>query len=147
MVGSKDIAATDVPAGSVPASAAICVDLDGTLVKSDTLVDSVLVLARLHPGSVLLIPGWIAQGRAAFKRHVTSVVTLRVQRGLGRRLYLATAADTALAERVAEHVGIFDGVLASDGATNLAGGNKLAAFRERFGENFCYIGNALPDAA
>ncbi|MDQ2925999.1 MAG: UbiA family prenyltransferase, partial [Acidobacteriota bacterium] len=45
------------------------------------------------------------------------------------------------------HLGIFDGVLASDGATNLAGGNKLAAFRERFGEDFCYIGNALPDSA
>ncbi len=149
----------------VPASAAavaICVDLDGTLVKSDTLIDSVLALARQHPRELLRIPGWIAQGRAAFKRHVTSAVTLdvehlpynrallewlRVQRGAGRRLHLATAADTALAERVATHLGIFDGVLASDGSTNLAGGNKLAAFRERFGEEFCYIGNALPDAA
>jgi 4-hydroxybenzoate polyprenyltransferase len=44
-------------------------------------------------------------------------------------------------------LGIFDGVLASDGATNLKGGSKLAAFRERFGDDFCYIGNALPDAA
>jgi 4-hydroxybenzoate polyprenyltransferase len=146
----------------LPAEAvAICVDLDGTLVKSDTLIDSVLVLARQHPLELLRIPGWIGQGRAAFKRHVTAMVTLdveylpynrplldwlRIQRGSGRQLYLATAADRTLAERVAAHLGIFDGVLASDGATNLAGGNKLAAFRERFGENFCYIGNALPDA-
>jgi 4-hydroxybenzoate polyprenyltransferase/phosphoserine phosphatase len=147
--------------GSLVGDVAICVDLDGTLVKSDTLVDSVLVIARQKPMELLRIPGWIGQGKAAFKRHVTAAVTLdvehlpynrpllvwlRLQHAAGRRLYLATAADTALAERVAEHVGIFDGVLASDGATNLAGGNKLAAFHERFGEDFCYIGNALPDA-
>jgi 4-hydroxybenzoate polyprenyltransferase/phosphoserine phosphatase len=148
-------------AAAFGAPAAICVDLDGTLVKSDTLIDSVLALARQHPRQLLQIPGWIGQGKAAFKRHVTSAVTLdvehlpynhpllewlRQQHSAGRRLYLATAADIVLAERVAAHIGIFDGVLASDGATNLAGGNKLAAFRERFGDDFCYIGNALPDA-
>lgn len=148
---------TDTPAHGV----AICVDLDGTLVKSDTLVDSVLAMARQQPKSLLRIPGWIAQGKASFKRHVTQAVTLdvehlpynrpllewlRMQHGAGRKLYLATAADTALAERVAAHVGIFEGVLASDGSTNLAGGNKLAAFQQRFGTEFCYIGNASPDA-
>ncbi len=144
-----------------PQYLALCVDLDGTLVKSDTLVDSVLAMARHRPGELLHIPGWLAQGKAAFKRHVTAAVDLdvahlpynqalleflRVQHGQGRAIYLATAADRRLAERVAEHLGIFAGVLASDGATNLAGGNKLAAFREHFGERFCYIGNARPDA-
>ena len=100
------------------------------------------------------------KGKAAFKQHLTELVTLdvehlpynrpllewlRQQHGEGREIYLATAADRELAERVAEYLGIFAGVLASDGATNLAGGNKLAAFREQFGENFCYIGNARPD--
>jgi 4-hydroxybenzoate polyprenyltransferase len=72
---------------------------------------------------------------------------LRTQAGQGRAIYLATAADRALAERVAAHLGIFAGVLASDGVTNLAGGNKLAAFRAAFGNHFSYIGNARPDAA
>jgi len=139
----------------------LCVDLDGTLVKSDTLVDSVLAMARQHPRELLKIPGWIAQGKASFKQHVTSTVELdvehlpynhvlldwlRQQAGAGREIYLATAADRVLAERVAAYLGIFRGVLASDGATNLAGGNKLEAFRARFGEGFCYIGNAKPDA-
>jgi len=139
----------------------LCVDLDGTLVKSDTLVDSVLVIARQKPRELLRIPGWIAQGKASFKRHVTAAVELdvehlpynhallewlRVEAGEGREIYLATAADGALAERVAAYLGIFRGVLASDGETNLAGGNKLAAFRARFGDEFCYIGNAKPDA-
>jgi 4-hydroxybenzoate polyprenyltransferase len=145
------------PAAGVP----LCVDLDGTLVKSDTLVDSVLAIARQKPKLLLQIPGWIGQGKASFKRHVTSSVTLdvehlpynqplleylREQRGQGRAIYLATAADKTLADRVAMHLGIFAGVLASDGAVNLAGGNKLAAFRTQFGDRFCYIGNAKPDA-
>jgi 4-hydroxybenzoate polyprenyltransferase len=138
----------------------LCVDLDGTLVKSDTLVDTVLVLARQRPVEVLRIPGWIAQGKASFKRHLTAAVALDVEHlpynqplleylrrehQEGRAIYLATAADRTLADRVAEYLGIFAGVLASDGATNLAGGNKLGAFRARFGNEFCYIGNAKPD--
>ena len=70
---------------------------------------------------------------------------LRAEHGAGRAIYLATAADRSLAERVADYLGIFAGVLASDGTTNLAGKNKLEAFREHFGERFCYIGNAKPD--
>jgi 4-hydroxybenzoate polyprenyltransferase len=139
----------------------LCVDLDGTLVKSDTLVDSVLVIARQKPRELLRIPGWIAEGKASFKKHVTAAVDLdvehlpynhallewlRVEAGAGREIYLATAADGALAERVAAYLGIFRGVLASDGETNLAGGNKLAAFKAQFGDEFCYIGNAKPDA-
>ena len=153
---------TSSTASVSPADLAIplCVDLDGTLVKSDTLVDSALVLARQHPAKLLLLPGWLMQGKAALKRHITSSVELdvvhlpynrelleylREQHASGRLIYLATAADSALAQRVADHLGIFHGVLASDGSTNLAGSNKLAAFRQRFGQNFCYIGNARPD--
>ena len=150
-----------VPIGAVLAPGVpLCVDLDGTLVKSDTLVDSVLALARQKPGEILRIPSWIAQGKAQFKKLVTGAVTLdvehlpynrpllewlRAEHGAGRAIYLATAADRSLAQRVADHLGIFAGVLASDGATNLAGKSKLQAFREHFGERFCYIGNAKPD--
>jgi 4-hydroxybenzoate polyprenyltransferase len=144
------------PASTVP----LCVDLDGTLVKSDTLVDSVLALVRQNPRALLSIPGWLAQGKAKFKQHVTSAVTIDVavipynkplleflshQHASGREIYLATAADRTLADRVAQHLPLFQGVLASDGANNLAGNNKLQAFRDLFGERFSYIGNARPD--
>jgi 4-hydroxybenzoate polyprenyltransferase len=138
----------------------LCVDLDGTLVKSDTLIDSTLALARQKPAALLSLPGWLTQGKASLKRRITTAVTLDVahlpynreliqflekQHATGRAIYLATAADSALAERVADHLGIFTGVLASDGTLNLAGKNKLAAFQARFGDRFCYIGNASPD--
>jgi 4-hydroxybenzoate polyprenyltransferase len=138
----------------------LCVDLDGTLVKSDTLSDSALALARHRPAALLNVPAWLLQGKAALKRHLANTIQLDVahlpynrellqyleqQRATGRPLYLATAADADTANRVAAHLGIFTGVLASDGQLNLAGKNKLAAFQARFGDNFSYIGNALPD--
>ena len=138
----------------------LCVDLDGTLVRSDTLIDSTLALARRSPLQLLRIPGWLRGGKASLKQHLTQAVELDVvhlpynqellryleqQHAAGRSLYLATAADSVLANRVAAHVGLFSGVLASDGAHNLAGVNKLAAFQQRFPDGFCYIGNASPD--
>jgi 4-hydroxybenzoate polyprenyltransferase len=139
----------------------ICVDLDGTLVKSDTLVDSLLVLARSKPALLLKLPGRLLHGKAAFKAFVTDSVSLDVahlpynhkllqylqqQRTLGRKIYLATGADQRLARLVAAHLNLFAGVLGSDGATNLTGSNKLASLRQRLGaEAFDYIGNDTPD--
>ena len=150
------MATTAVPAVERP----LCVDLDGTLVKSDTLVDSLLLLVRTQPLDALKTPLWAARGKANLKREVGARVTLSVehlpynrplleylmeQRGCGRKLYLATGADERLAERIARHLGIFEGVLASDGSTNLTGQNKLDGFRARFPGEFDYIGNARPD--
>ncbi|MFP5227382.1 MAG: UbiA family prenyltransferase [Acidobacteriota bacterium] len=139
----------------------LCVDLDGTLVKSDTLMDSLLLLVRSRPLDALRIPFWILRGKAAVKAEVGARVALdvrhlpynrsvveylEVERGEGRRLYLATGADQVLAQRVADHLGLFDGVLASDGRTNLTAGNKLDSLRRTFGdEGYDYIGNAAPD--
>lgn len=157
-----DLQATETtsPASSPLGTEPLCVDLDGTLVKSDTLVDSVLVLARQNPRALFLLPRWLAGGKASFKKNIGSTVLLdptdlpynqellaylREEHARGRQIYLATGADAALAERVAAHLGIFSGVLASDGATNLTGRNKLAAFETRFANGFSYIGNAHPD--
>ena len=149
------------PTAGAPAEVPLCVDLDGTLVKSDTLVDAVLLLARQQPASPLNWPKWVGKGRAGFKREVTGRATvdvehlpynaplvayLREEHARGRQIYLATAADMGFAEQVATHFGdLFTGVLASDGTLNLAGKNKLRAFQERFPEGFTYIGNAIPD--
>jgi 4-hydroxybenzoate polyprenyltransferase/phosphoserine phosphatase len=148
------------PALDITALPALCVDLDGTLVKSDTLHDSALAVARHHPAALLKLPGWLLQGKAALKHHLAGIIKLDVarlpynrellqyleqQHAAGRPIYLATAADADTAHRIADHLGLFTGVLASDGKLNLAGKNKLAAFRSQFGDNFSYIGNATPD--
>lgn len=152
LLGSSASAATPLP---------LCVDLDGTLVKSDTLADSLCGLARNSPLGWLLSPIWLARGKAGFKQAVTSrveldpahlpynealVVYLREEAARGRPIYLATGADRKLADSIAGHLGIFDGVLASDGATNLTGSRKLLAVEERFGRGgYDYVGNGYAD--
>jgi 4-hydroxybenzoate polyprenyltransferase/phosphoserine phosphatase len=139
----------------------LCVDLDGTLVKSDTLVDSLAVLARRDPLALLRVPSWILKGKAYMKSQVTSLVSLDVnhlpynrvlltyleeERAAGRKLYLATGADGILARRIADHLSIFEDVLASDGKTNLTGQDKLQSLESRFSATgFDYVGNATPD--
>jgi len=139
----------------------LCVDLDGTLVKSDTLVDSLFVLSRLHPERLLKLPGQLLRGKAALKAFVAESVSLdveflpynqelleflRQELERGRPIYLATGANDRIAYRVAEHLDLFADVLASDSATNLTGNRKLDLLRTRLdGAPFDYIGNDTPD--
>jgi len=141
--------------------APLCVDLDGTLVKSDTLVDSLLVLARTRPALLFALPVHLLRGKAAFKAFITSHVALDVahlpynrallqflqeEQTRGRALYLVTGADVRLAQQVAAHFGIFAGVLGSDGKVNLTGTHKLGRLRTQFGgKDYAYIGNDTPD--
>ena len=153
--------ATGVEQASRIGTRPLCVDLDGTLVKSDTLLDSLMLLVRTHPWQALRSPAWALRGKAVLKREVASraaldvshlpynrplVAYLKEQKAAGRKIYLATGADSETAERVAAHFDFFDGVLASDGKTNLTGGNKLEGMRSRFGEEgYDYIGNSFVD--
>lgn len=138
----------------------ICVDLDGTLVRTDTLVESLLSVVR-DPRNWARLPGWLLGGRAALKREITTrapldpallpyerslIDYLEVQRASGRRLVLATAADRGVAERINAHLKLFDEIIASDGVHNLKGRSKSEALVDRFGAgNFTYIGNSWPD--
>ena len=139
------------------------VDLDGSVLRGDTLWESFASALRRHPVRTVTALFALASGRAALKRrlaqlgspeietlplHERFVAWLREQRAAGRRVVLATAADRALAEALAARVGVFDRVLASDGRRNLKGRRKLAAIREdAAGTPFDYCGNGPDDVA
>jgi len=138
----------------------LCVDLDGTLVKSDTLHDSLMVFLKTRPLKVPQLFLKLFRGKAAFKAFVIDLVApdvahlpynrkllhyLKGEHARGREIYLATGADRRLAQRIAEHLGIFSGVLGSDGDVNLTGSRKLDRLRTQMKEPFSYIGNAVPD--
>ena len=142
----------------------IFVDLDGTLVKSDTLVDSLLVLLRTRPALFLKLPGRLLRGgKASFKAFFSESISLDVvhlpynrklikylqqEHAQGRPIYLATGADERLAHRVSEELGLFDGVMGSDGTTNLIGASKLDRLQSYTDSGaFDYIGNDRPDLA
>lgn len=145
--------------GSASLEPPLCVDVDGTLVKSDTLFDAFCQFVRTQPLQIWRAPLWLAKGKARLKAEVAKRAPLdpsrlpynsallrylQEQRRDGRKIYLATGADAGLAQGVADHLGIFDGVLASDDAVNLTHNRKLNRLRERFGA-FDYIGNSRAD--
>lgn len=150
-----------VPAEGSSGFPPLCVDLDGTLVKSDTLADTFSQFVRRHPTEIWRLPLWLRVGRARLKAEMVRMAPLDVtrlpynapllgylqgQRSQGRAIYLTTGADGSLAERVSAHLGIFTGIAASDGATNLTGHRKLQNLRARFGA-FDYVGNSRADLA
>jgi 4-hydroxybenzoate polyprenyltransferase len=139
----------------------LCVDLDGTLTPVDTLHESLLQLARQSPMALLSLPLWLLGGKARLKREVAIRTTfdtsllplnaelhtwLKAEHDAGRRIVLATAADSNIAQRIADQVGVFDEVIASDGIRNLSAETKRSTLVEHFGEKgFDYVGNERAD--
>ena len=142
-------------------TAPLIVDLDGTLIHTDMLHESALRISRDRPLDVLRIPLWLLQGKAVLKSELASrssfdaallpynealLAWLKEERAAGRRIVLCTASDRAIARAVADHLGVFDDVLASDGAVNLAGDHKAEALARHYGHgNFDYVGNSSAD--
>jgi 4-hydroxybenzoate polyprenyltransferase/phosphoserine phosphatase len=141
----------------------LVVDLDGTLIKTDLLWESLAQWLRKNPFGIFIALLWWTRGRAFLKQRLGErvrinpatlpvnekfLVWLREQKSSGRKTVLATASDFQMAKRVADHFGIFDDVLASDGQTNLRGANKLKTLIGKFGERgFDYAGNSPVDLA
>ncbi len=140
----------------------LCVDLDGTLLRSDILLEC--LAESLHCPLVLLrIPFFMARGRAFLKARLAEatppdVTTLpydpevlkviKTERATGRRIVLITATDRRIADRISAHLGVFDEVIASDGIINLKGKKKSEELVRRFGRRgFSYAGNDESDLA
>lgn len=142
----------------------IVVDLDGTLVATDTLLESLLVFLRLHPLRFFLLPFWLLVGGIAkFKEKISVLVNLDVSllpynqpviqwinemRFSGSRIVLCTAANESIALAVSRYLNIFDDVIASDATRNLKGKIKRDILDQRFGlRGYDYIGNSYADLA
>ena len=139
----------------------LIVDLDGTLVRTDMLHESALRALHDQPLVIFLIPYWLWLGKAVLKRNLTRLtdfdpsllpyhqellIWLKQQQNQGRQLILCTATDQVIALAIAEHLGIFEAVMASDGLTNLAGKHKAEALEQRYGyAGFDYAGNSRTD--
>ena len=139
----------------------LCMDLDGTLHRSDMLYESVCHLLKANPLYLFCFPLWILGGLAAFKRKVAERIDFdpavlpyidealkftAAAKAAGRRIVLATASDRLIADKVARHLGCFDEVIASDGITNYTGRVKAQCLVEKFGaQGFDYGGDRNKD--
>ena len=137
------------------------IDLDGTLVPTDTLHEALFLLFRRDWSQAWRVPLWIFQGRAVVKEKLGAFVTdqdvanfpinadllefAEREAGRGRKVVLATAADRRLAEKVAQRFPFISQVMASDGRTNLRGRAKADALSEIYPEGFVYAGDSYPD--
>jgi 4-hydroxybenzoate polyprenyltransferase len=141
----------------------LCVDLDGTLIRSNLLLESILHLVGRNPLFLFMLPVWLWRGRATLKAEVAARVELnpaalpydlallnwlRAERARGRELWLCTSANERLAAPVASHLGVFAGLVASDPGHDLAGRAKAQRLIDLFGDGgFEYCGNAHRDLA
>lgn len=139
----------------------LVVDLDGTLIRTDMLLESGLDFLRRHPVQWFKPLLWLAQGKANLKRHLAYncqvdvavlpyneavLDVINVAKKQGRLVVLATASDMVIAKKIADHLGVFDMVLASDNGVNLSAHNKRARLIEEFGQKgFDYVGNSTDD--
>ncbi len=138
----------------------LVVDLDGALLRTDSLWEQFVALLFHRPLEALGALVSLRSGRARFKAQLAELDSidpsdlpyrqelldyLQLQKSEGRALHLATAADRRVAEAVALHVGLFDTIEASDGAHNLKGANKAERLAERFPAGFAYAGDHAAD--
>ncbi len=156
------LATTSTPA-TRSASTPLVVDLDGTLVHTDLLLESALQFVRKHPWQTWRLFSWLARGKAALKTalaervdlHAASLpynqellVHLKAEKTRGRSLVLATASHEKYAQAVAAHLQLFDSVLATNSQRNLSSTAKRDALLERYRpQGFDYAGNAMDDLA
>ena len=139
----------------------LAVDLDGTLIATDLLWESLFLLLRRNPLYLFMVPVWLMSGPARLKQEIASrveidatvlpyreelVERLRAERSAGRRIVLATGTPRKFADAIAGHLGLFDQVLATDGERNLTAERKRAVLVDAYGDGgFDYAGNSRHD--
>jgi 4-hydroxybenzoate polyprenyltransferase len=139
----------------------LCVDLDGTLIRTDLLHEAAIGFLFRHPWSTWRLVGWAAQGPCVLKAELAKRIPLdprtlpyrgelldhiAAHRERGGEVHLVTASPRPWADAVATHLGIFDSVRASSATDNLKGIGKAAHLSERFGRRgFAYVGDSRHD--
>lgn len=141
----------------------LAVDLDGSLLASDMLLESFWSAF----GQNWRVPFGVARaltgGRAALKRYLAqlapidpAVLPYRAEvlayiaqwRSQGGRVVLVTASDQRFADQIAQHLGLFDAAYGSDGQINLKGQTKAQMLTDRYGPaGFAYLGDSMADLA
>ncbi|MEL6573358.1 MAG: UbiA family prenyltransferase [Pseudomonadota bacterium] len=139
----------------------LVVDLDGTLLKSDMLLETFWSAT----GRDFFVPfravSVARKGRPVLKKFLLEksdidvstlpydgavIAFVQRHRENGGRTALVTASNEILAQQIGDHLGIFDEVHGSDGETNLKSENKAAFLESRFGaDQFAYMGDAAAD--
>jgi 4-hydroxybenzoate polyprenyltransferase len=162
-MASESIIAVVAPSSRpVAGREVVVVDLDNSLLKGDSLHEQAIRMLFHRPE---LLPGLVKSffgGRTAVKAYCAEHVVLdpetlhicdevlaylRDEKAKGSFVVLCTAADLRTAQGIADHLGLFDEVIASSDGINLKGAVKARRLRERFPQGFVYAGDHATDLA
>ncbi len=141
----------------------LLVDLDGSLILTDTLYEMAVLAVKDKPWVLFLLPFWLMQGKALLKARLAAITNLnmaslpvngqvikylREQHNRGRDIVLCTGTWSGLAESFAAQYPFFKTVVGTTEDCNLTGKNKARWAVETFGEKgFDYLGNEEKDVA
>jgi 4-hydroxybenzoate polyprenyltransferase len=139
----------------------ICVDLDGTLIKSDWLHEAIIALIASNPLMIFMVFIWAVRGPLKLKLELEKRVEidptslpynyevinyLKDRKKNGYRILLVSATPENVLRCISEYLNLFDQVLGTDSNRNLKGKIKADTLTELFGEfGFEYIGNSNVD--
>lgn len=136
----------------------LCVDLDGSLIRTDLLAESMLRFIKANPLHVFQMIIWLLKGKACLKAELAKRVVINPAalpynedvlayiKKQNRKIVLVTGSNRIYADAVAGHLQLFDQVLASDDSINLTKSNKKDRLVKTFGEKgFDYIGDDPDD--
>ncbi|OJY71722.1 MAG: hypothetical protein BGP16_14130 [Sphingobium sp. 66-54] len=138
----------------------LCVDLDGTLIRTDLLHEAVIHYLKSSPLAIFHLLLWLWYGRAYLKERLAEAIPIRCdllpyredlvdylrdERDAGREIHLVTASPQAWADKVATHLGLFDEVIGSN-RMNYKGVRKAELLVERHGKgSYDYVGDLAAD--
>ncbi|MEO8904968.1 MAG: UbiA family prenyltransferase [Polyangiaceae bacterium] len=138
----------------------LCVALDGTLITTRLLSERMALLFRQRPWATPALPVWALGGRDRLRRRLTNITQLDVttlpyraaliaalkeSREAGRRVVLASTKDLDIAQRISEHLGVFDEILAADANAKADPPDLREALRASYPEGFDFIGQSQAD--
>jgi 4-hydroxybenzoate polyprenyltransferase len=127
----------------------LCVDPNGTLIRSDLFHEGLARLFKRHLGGFFAALFWLLLGRKRLRAEIVEHLDLgasslpeneaflewlREQRGLGRRLVLCSSVSESVAQRIAERYGVFDEVIAGGAQAPPDGVAQADRLLSRFGE-------------
>lgn len=135
-------------------------DLDGTIISTDTLLESTIIAIRNNPLLIFILPFMIFKGKLFFKQAIDKyarcdaellpyrynvVDFLKEEKAKGRAIVLATATVKPIAEEIGKHLKIFDEIIATENI-NLRAEQKTKVLVEKFGYGgYDYIGDSKAD--
>ncbi len=139
----------------------VCVDLDGTLWAGDCLWLCVFDFLKRYPFRAHQLLLWWHKGRTHLKHNVLKVVSfnpeklsffpeilqyLHALKKKGAKIYLVTGSDQQIADKVSQHLNIFERAFGSTLGHNLVGMNKANLLNTLFGaKQYIYFGNEWKD--